>query len=196
LETSSPIEGAQYEGTTGDVCPACGHTLDAYRIASMPFGSCPNCRGMWLVKDELRKLKNRVEGGSLRWLNDEIENIEKAKVDVTDRLCVKCRTVRLVSVIFGKSAIPIDWCPQCHGMWLDRGAFASIIEYLKAELQGMRSGEIEKRAVEDVKRIWNGGPGHRLEEAWDAEKAISALINTTIFEHPRLFALLNSLPQA
>jgi hypothetical protein len=32
---------------------------------------------MWLVKDELRKLKNKAIGGGLHWLNDEIDNIEQ-----------------------------------------------------------------------------------------------------------------------
>jgi uncharacterized protein len=193
---NSPISGARYESATRDACPACGQNLNAYRISSMPFEACPHCLGIWLFKDELRHLKNRVHSGSLRWLNDEIEAIEKADVAATERPCVKCRTVKLVSVRFGKSSILIDWCPQCHGTWLDRGAFESILQYLEAERQDMPLKEIEKRVLEDVKRIWTGGPESRLEEALDAGKAISALINTTIFEHPRLFTLLNSLPRA
>lgn len=191
-----PIKGAKYDRPTTDVCPACGHTLNAYQISSMPFEACPNCQGMWLFKDELRLLKNRVNGGSLRWLNDEIEAIEKTSVVATDRPCVKCRTVKMVSVIFGKSSIPIDWCRQCHGMWLNRGGFESIVQYLEAELHDMLPKEIEKRALEDVRRIWNGGPEGRIEDARDAGRAVSALINATIFEHPRLFALLNSFPRA
>jgi Zn-finger nucleic acid-binding protein len=191
-----PIDGAKYESATGDVCPACGQNLNAYQIFSMPFEACPHCRGLWLFKDELRELKNRVQGGSLRWLNDEIEALEKASVAVTEKPCVKCQNLKMVSVTFGKSSILIDWCPQCHGMWLDRGEFESIMQYLGAERQDMPSNEIEKRAVEDVKRIWTGSPEGRLEDALDAGKAISALVNATIFEHPRLFTLLNSLPRA
>ena len=191
-----PIAGSEYEGTTADACPTCGQTLRAYRISSMPFEGCPNCGGIWLVKDELRQLKNRVGGGSLRWLNDEIEAIETTRVAAAERPCVKCRTVKMVSVTFGKSSVLIDWCPQCHGMWLDRGGFESIIQYLEAELRSLPSKEIEKRALEDVKRIWSGGPEGRVAEALDAGQAISALVNATIFEHPRLFALLNSLPRA
>ena len=195
METS-PIAGARFEEATTDVCPQCGHSLNAYRIASMPFEACPNCLGIWLFKDELRQLKNRVDSGSLRWLNDEIEAVERASVEATGRPCVKCRTVRLVSVVFGKSSITINWCPQCRGMWLDRGEFESIIRYLEAERRDMPAKEIERRALEDMRRIWNGGPESRIEEVRDAGKAVSALINATIFEHPRLFAILNSLPRA
>lgn len=191
-----PITGATRQGSTTDTCPACGQALDAYKAFSMPFEGCPKCKGVWLGRDELRRLKNRIDGGSLRWLNDEIESIEKTSVVATQRPCVKCKTAKMVSVIFGKSSILIDWCPQCHGMWLDRGEFASIIEYLKTELHSMRSKDIEKKALEEAKRIWNGGPESRIEEALDAEAAFSALINATIFEHPALLALCMSLPRA
>jgi len=156
METPS-IAGSEYEGTTADTCPTCGQTLRAYRISSMPFEGCPNCGGIWLVKDELRQLKNRVDGGSLRWLNDEIEAIETTSVAATERPCVKCRTVRMVSVTFGRSSVLIDSCPQCHGRWLDRGGFESIIQYLEAELRSLPSKEIERRALEDVERIWRAG---------------------------------------
>ena len=95
----------------------------------------------------------------------------------------------MVSVIFGKSSILIDWCPKCHGMWLDRGELEAITNYLRHELMNMHPKEIEKQAVEDVKRIWSGGSETRFEELLDAKAAVSALINTTIFEHPALFNL-------
>jgi Zn-finger nucleic acid-binding protein len=185
-----PIKGAHDEGSTTDACPNCGSTLKAYEVFSMKFEGCPKCKGIWLVKDELRKLKNKAEHGLLRWMNDEIAGIEKTSARLTDRLCVQCKTVRMVSVLFGKSSIVIDWCPRCHGMWLDRGEFESIIEYLKNEESGMRPREIEKEALQEVKQIWSGGPETRLEELRDARAAVSALINATIFEHPKLFYFL------
>ena len=191
-----PIKGAKREGATSDICPACGRALDAYEAFSMSFEACPRCRGIWLMKDELRRLKNRADGGSLRWMNEEIESIEKASVVTTQRWCVKCKTVKMLSVIFGSSSILIDWCPQCHGMWLDRGEFASIIRYLEAELHAARPNDIGKEVFEDLKRVWKGGPESRIEEARDAEAAISALINATIFEHPVLASFLMGLPKA
>jgi Zn-finger nucleic acid-binding protein len=190
-----PIQGAELGKSTSDICPTCGNTLNEYSIFSMQFEGCSKCKGLWLVKDELRKLKNREEDGSLRWMNDEIENIEKTSVVATKRPCVKCKTVNMVSVIFGNSSILIDWCPQCHGMWLDRGEFEGITDYMTHERAHMQVKEIEKQLATDVKRAVVGGPESRIDELRDAKSAVSALISATIFEHPALFNLVTSIPR-
>jgi len=190
-----PIRSAKLENGTTDVCPACGHTLNEYMLFSMRFEGCPKCKGFWLVRDELRKLKNKVDGGSLGWLNDEIDNLEQTSVISTNRACVKCKMAKLVSVDFGKSSVLIDWCPQCHGMWLDRGEFEAITDYLKKELMAARPKDMEREAAADSKRVWSGRPESRLDEALDAKAAVSALINATIFEHPTLFKLCMSMPR-
>lgn len=187
-----PISGAKKKDSTSDLCPKCGDALSRYEVYRMEFEGCPKCKGIWLVKDELRKLKNKVEHGSLRWLNDEIEEIGKASARATDRPCPKCKPARLVSVLFGKSSVIVDWCPQCQGMWLDRGEFETMAEYLKREESGMKPREIEREAVEELKRVWSGGPESRADELLDAYAAMSALISASIFEHPKLFNFLQS----
>jgi Zn-finger nucleic acid-binding protein len=137
----------------------------------------------------LRKLKNKVEDGSLRWINTEIENIEKTSVIPTQRSCVTCKTTKLVSVKFGNSSVLIDWCPQCHGTWLDRDEFQAIVDYLKKELLREHPKDIEKQIAADLKRVWSGGPESRLDEALDTRAALSALLSGTVFEHPALFNL-------
>lgn len=190
-----PIRGAEMEKSTADVCPNCRATLNTYKLYGMRFEGCPKCKGLWLAKDELRKLKNKAEDGSLRWLNAEIENIEKTAVVSTKRPCVKCKTINMASVIFGKSKIVVDWCSQCHGMWLDRGEFEEITEYLKQELAHEKNNEIEQQVVTDMKRVLTGGPESRLDEALDAKAALSALISATIFEHPALLGLCQMFPR-
>ena len=185
----APIKGAKLLKPTHDKCPACGEALDLYTAFSTEFEGCPKCKGLWLDQDELRKLKNKVEHGRLRWLNDEIENIEKAIVVPTSRSCAKCSEVKILSVIFGKSSIVIDWCPQCHGIWLDREEFASIIEYLNEKAAKATPKELAQELSKDIKRIWTGGRERRIDEVADASSAISALINATIFEHPAVFRL-------
>ena len=192
----APIKGAKLLKPTHDKCPACGEALDLYSVFSMEFEGCPKCKGLWLDKDELRKLKNKIEHGKLRWLNDEIENIEKAVVVPSSRPCAKCSEVKIVAVIFGKSSIVIDWCPQCHGMWLDREEFDSIIEYLNEEAAKTTPKELAREVSKDIKKIWTGGRESRIDEVADAGAAISALINATIFEHPALFGLCIRAAQA
>jgi len=190
-----PVKGAEKLKGTTDSCPACGNSLNLYSISRMEFEGCPKCKGLWLVKDELRKLKNRVDDGSLRWLNDEVDNIERTSVVATNRPCVKCKTTRMVSVIFGHSSVVIDWCPQCHGVWLDGGEFVAISEYLRREAMHAHTKDIEKRLVEDAKRVVTGGPESRVSEFLDAEADLHALINATIFEHPALFKFITGIPR-
>jgi Zn-finger nucleic acid-binding protein len=185
-----PIQGAHDEGGTTDVCPNCGTHLNNYKVFRMRFEGCPKCKGIWLIKDELRDLKNKFQHGSMRWMNDEIDAIENTSTMVTHRFCAKCKSVKMVSVLFGKSSIMIDWCPQCNGMWLDRGEYESLTDYLRGEEAGMKPSEIEKVAVEELKKIWTGGPESRVEDLRDALDAASAMVNATIFEHPKLFQKL------
>ena len=80
-------------------------------------------------------------------------------------------------------------------MWLDRGEFEAITNYLRHELMQMHPREIEKQAAEDGTRIWSGGSESRIDDLLDAKAAVSALINATIFEHPALFKLCTSIPR-
>src|SRR5437773_287103 len=127
------IKGAKREGATDKKCPADGATLDLYTLSHIKFEGCPKCHGMWLDKDELRKLKNKVNDGQLHWLNREVDNIEKTSAIMSSRPCPKCSSSKLRSVIFGHSNVVIDWCPTCHGIWLDRSEFDFIVEYLRDE---------------------------------------------------------------
>jgi Zn-finger nucleic acid-binding protein len=126
--------------------------------------------------------------GQLHWLNDEIDNLEKTSVISSARSCVKCKTTKLLSVIFGHSSVVIDWCPQCHGIWLDRGEFDSITAFLHNESINAKPGEIRRHEIaEDLKKLWSGGPESRMAELGDTAAAVEGFANATIFEHPALF---------
>jgi uncharacterized protein len=40
--------------------------------------------------------------------------------------CPQCQTIALV--MSERSGVEIDYCPQCRGVWLDRGELDKIIE--------------------------------------------------------------------
>ena len=190
-----PIKGAKHVGRTKDKCPVDGATLDLYSIFSMEFEGCLQCRGMWLVKDELRKLKNKALAGRLHWLNDEIDNVEKTAAVPSERACPNFHG-KMLSVVFGKSSIVIDWCPKCHGIWLDRAEFDSILEYLNTEAANATRKDIEKEIVQDLKKLWKGGSESRAAEVADIAAAVVALANVTVFEHPALFRFLTNTSAA
>lgn len=191
-----PISGAKHLETTDEDCPACGAKLDLYSILSMKFEGCPKCHGMWLTKDELRKLKNKVGIGQLHWLNSEVDNLEKTAVVPGKRVCPKKDGGKLVSVVFGKSSVVLDWCPKCHGIWLDRGEFDKVIEYLTTEQGNAGFKDVEKEIAEDVKNLWKGGPEGRVAEIGDIAAALTTFLNFYVFEHPALYKAMTDTAAA
>jgi len=195
-----PIKGAELKSETQYVCPSCNAKLSLYKIFHIEIEACPKCKGIFLDKDELRYLKDKSTKGSwqsLRWMDDEVEAIEKLKAMPSKRPCPKCSKTNFISTFFGDSKVILDWCPNCQGVWLDRGEFQEVLQYITDKLNSLTSEEAKGKVYEEIKEIWNG-PENKLSEILDAKAAISALINITIFEHPKLCKWLtdfsNSMP--
>jgi Zn-finger nucleic acid-binding protein len=191
----SPIKGARLESETQHKCPACNSKLNAYSLYKIVVDGCPECKGVFLDQGELRKLKDMGQKGSwqdLRWMDDELDAVENSNAMPSRRVCPKCDPegkANLIAACFGDSKIIIDWCPKCHGIWLDRDELSRIIQCLRDKLMDLSSEEARAKVVEEIKEIL-GGPEGTLSEILDAKAAISALINITIFEHPTLCNML------
>ncbi|HEY2799608.1 MAG TPA: zf-TFIIB domain-containing protein [Chthoniobacterales bacterium] len=193
----APVSGAEHKGQTSKACPVDGTALDLYSLAHVEFEGCPKCHGMWLDKDELSKLKNTVNDGQLHWLNREVDNVEKVSAVVSSRTCPKCFSIKLRSIVFGHSGVVIDSCPDCHGVWLDRGEFDSIVHFLHDDATNATAKEIGRELREDLRKAASGeGPETRMAELGDAAAAVEALANTVIFDHPSLFNFVTGASQS
>lgn len=185
-----PIKGAKVQSQTQDMCPVCHINLDLYSDFHIGFEGCPKCRGMWVDEEKLKQLKSKVEDGDIRWMDDELEAIEKTKAMASDRLCPKCNGTKLLSTKFGHSNLIIDWCPSCHGIWLDRDEFLNMIKYLDDEENHMTTDEMRHEEGEEIKKIWTGHE-HKLTEIVDAWKAHKALSLINLWEnHPEMARFL------
>jgi uncharacterized protein len=194
-----PVQHAKDLGKTGHSCPACAAPLEGYQAYGMKFEGCSACHGLWLAKGEIKGLRDKIDaeiGGNLRWLNDEIEAIEKASAVKSNRHCPACKNKLLVTTRFGESEVMIDFCPTCHGTWLDYDEFEEIVRYQKGELADMPSDEAKQRAAAQIKRIWTDGSESKVTELLDAKAAISSLGCLYVFTHPSLFKLLTSTAAA
>ncbi len=193
-----PIKGAELEGGTDYTCPACDAKLNRYRAFGVCIEGCPECKGIWLEKDELRKLKDRAlrePWTDLRWVDDEVDALQRAAAMPSRRTCPRCAKQRLVSAALGGSRIIVDRCPSCEGTWLDRDEFRELTRHLRERYESMTPQELRHQVREELKGTW-AGPEGALAEALDAKAAVAALINVTIFEHPRLAKLLSALSRA
>ena len=63
--------------------------------------------------------------------------------------CPVCKTANLV--MSERQGIEIDYCPQCRGVWLDRGELDKMIERSVEASSGQR-GDYESRDYSDHDR--------------------------------------------
>lgn len=113
-------------------CPVCDSKLDTAIFNKVEVDICPLCLGMWFERDELRWAKDERDR-SLNWLDIDLwKNEIKFRISRQHKLCPNCR-LPLYEVNYGDSRIKVDVCNVCHGIWLDRGEFKKIIDYLEDE---------------------------------------------------------------
>jgi Zn-finger nucleic acid-binding protein len=180
-----PVPDAKPLGTVQHKCPITGVFLESWAAFGIEMEVCPGCAGLWLHEKELKVLKDKTDDGDLRWMNDEIAAIEKTSAIASKRSCPEGHGA-LLATHFGNSGITIDRCDTCHGVWLDRDEFTGIVNYLREELDHETSADMKKKVVEEVKKIGSDGSESKLAELLDAKSALGALLNISIFEHPKL----------
>lgn len=190
-----PVRTAEWVESTTMNCAACDTSLERYEAFGIELEGCPNCYGMWLNDDELRQLKDRVEGErwtDLRWVDDELEALESSYGMPSRRQCPDCSDRNLVTVQFGSSRIHLDLCPNCNGTWLDAGVFDQIMEHLKEQVVELTPGEATERLRHELAEVVSGPEGH-VSELQDAKAAASTLVNVSLFKNPRLRDTLMSI---
>lgn len=68
---------------------------------------------------------------------------------------MKCPVCNVELRISERQGIEIDYCPQCRGVWLDRGELDKIIERSSMEPRGY-SGEYEDRPAHQPPPAYGG----------------------------------------
>jgi Zn-finger nucleic acid-binding protein len=133
------------------ICSTCRKKLDSAIFYGIEVDYCPVCLGMFFEEDELRLAKDEKDD-QLRWLDIDLwKNEEEFKAKKSKKICPKCR-LPFYEIKYGDSGIEVDICIVCKGVWLDRGEFRKIIEYLG------------KRADREV---WENWAKNFKEEFWE-----------------------------
>jgi len=116
-------------------CPNCKtKNLKGAEYKSIQLDYCEDCQGIWFDRGELQKVKDK-EDEFLRWIDiDPWEEKAKFKIDKSPRICPVCE-VPLYTVKHDGFPVEIDLCNVCHGIWLDKGEFDKIIEYMKEKVE-------------------------------------------------------------
>lgn len=154
---------------------------------------CPKCLGMWFDEDELRMVKDNKDK-SLNWLDIDLwRDRSRFEVFHTNRYCPDCR-VGLSEIKYDESKIKIDFCKKCQGVWLDRGEFKQIMNYLKQKSDYEILNHYSKNLLLELGEVFSG-PETLREEINDFFTLLNLFKYKFAIQRPFLSALIDGLPK-
>lgn len=129
------------------ICPACKQTLAETRYRGIAVDRCTNCKGLWLDRDELDSLEDKV------FDQDELKGTVTFSTSASDRLCPKCKDP-LRKFNYRLYDLGLELCGQKHGFWLDRGEEDRVLKIMKEEKKGIQKNlEAEKNWARTLKKL-------------------------------------------
>ena len=82
---------------------------------------------------------------------------------------MKCPQDGTTLVMSERSGVEIDYCPDCRGVWLDRGELDKIIERSERDLDEPRGRERLDDAPRDRGSDKGRAPQHKKKKNWLSE---------------------------
>ena len=154
---------------------------------------CPRCLGMWFDKDELRLAKDDRDK-NLNWVDVDLWR-DKGKFNVVriSKFCPACRA-GLQEVRYDGSKTKIDFCKNDEGIWLDRGEFKQIINYLKNKSDYEILHHYTKNLVVQLWEVF-AGPETFREELEDFLTLLKLFNYKFLTQHPYLNSLMQDVPK-
>jgi Zn-finger nucleic acid-binding protein len=169
-------------------CPRCKTNLDQTIFHRTEVDYCPTCLGIFFEENELRYAKD-ARDENLAWLDIDLWKDEtKFKLNHGIRLCPACR-LPMYEVYYGDSNIIVDVCNVCYGIWLDRGEFKKIIDYLKARADWQILHNYGKALLEEFLEIFTG-PETIREELFDFLIVLKLLKYKLLTQHPKIAQII------
>ncbi len=176
-------------------CPVC----EEKKLQEVPFSGvktdkCGSCKGFWFQKDEFRLVKDKEEE-KINWMDIDLwENEDEFKVGKKSKWCPDCE-VKLYEVNYGDSNIKVDFCGECEGVWLDKGEFDKIIEYLKEEAGDRIMHHYFQTLAEETGELFTG-PEPLDEEVRDLLTVLRLFKYRFAGKHPFLAKVISKLPKS
>jgi len=174
------------------------------KIGDVKIDRCPKCAGLWFEKDELRLAKDK-KAPEARWVDIEIKDkslnwfhfdLWKDKVKFKVKKGIKfcpIDEIPLYQVNYGDTPIEVDVCGICFGIWLDKGEFKKITDYVKNKAEYEALHNYAKNLALETKEIFVG-PESIKSEVTDLLVLIKLLKYKLAAQHPMLVRLISNLP--
>ena len=116
---------------------------------------------------------------------------DRFKTKASEINCPVC-TTQAQTIDYGATAVEIDYCPSCQGVWLDENEFKKIIESLEQELVSKSFSEYIKASIEEAKEIITG-PESFISEWKDFVTVLRMMQYRMFVENPKLLDTILSL---
>ena len=174
-------------------CPNDNEQLEKVLFRSVEVDYCPKCLGIWFDSDELRFAKDSRDE-NLNWVDVDLWR-DKGRFEVF-RVTKHCPVDRvgLQEIRYDGSKTKVDYCKMCHGVWLDRGEFKQIINYLKNKSDYEILHHYTKNLIKEMWEVFSGPEVFRSELA-DFFTLLKLFNYKFIIQHPRITELINDLPK-
>jgi len=174
-------------------CPNDNEQLEKVLFHLVEVDYCPKCLGIWFDKDELRRAKD-ARDEQLNWLDVDLwRDKGKFRVSRGDKHCPVCR-VGLMEVKYDESKTKVDFCKMCGGVWLDRGEFKQIINYLKNKSDYEVLHHYTKNLMVQLWEVFSG-PEKFRPELEDFLTLLKLFNYKFIAQHPHIEGLIDDLPK-
>ena len=173
-------------------CPSCKAELKKAVFYGVEVDYCPKCLGLWFEQDELSGAKDEKDK-DLNWLDIPIWK-EKAKFRISKggKLCPSC-LMPFYEVNYGDSGIKVDLCNVCRGIWLDRGEFKKVIDYLKEKGKKEVLENYFKNLIAEGVEVFTGPETFRSELS-DFLTILKLLNYKFATQHPIITKIISGLP--
>jgi Zn-finger nucleic acid-binding protein len=108
-------------------CVKCTSVLDKSTIGEIEVDLCPACGGLWLDHGEIERLQGGAKG-NVDSLRQALTGGAPAGLSDTATSCPACPgTLKEVQL----GPVHVDFCTQCHGVFLDKGELDSALAAVK-----------------------------------------------------------------
>jgi len=108
-------------------CPRCNTVLNRDTVSEPKYilviDTCPSCGGSWFDKNELDPLEKVIEPTII-----EIRHIPHEEEQMQIMNCPSCLSAPTMLKLCHQrdKKVIMDYCPECKGIWLDKGELEAI----------------------------------------------------------------------
>lgn len=155
---------------------------------------CPKGLGVWFDEGEFRIAKDSKDE-NLDWMDIDLwEDKTKLKISKQNKTCPKCG-VPMYEVKYGDSDVRVDICNLCNGVWLDRGEFKRIIDYLQEELSKEVLHNYRTNLIEETAEVFTG-PESLEDEMSDVITVVRLFKHKLSAKYPLISDIISDLPRS